>query len=329
MVYRFGILCVIAWLSLAVAAQSAPITVVVISDLNGSYGSTRYHSSVTSAIKRIIALEPDLVISTGDMVAGQRRPHLEETELRAMWEAFHRSVSEPLRRAGIALAVTPGNHDASAYPGFELERRIYAEEWGQRRPNLDFVEGGNYPFYYAFDIGPARFMSLDVTTVGSPSPAQKNWLRNATADGSANIVFSHLPLWPFAVGRETEIIGDPNLERLFVDHGVDLHLSGHHHAFYPGAVKNLALVSQACLGSGQRALIGETKKSQHVLTFVEIDENGGISVSALEGPEFDTPLQINKLPLALQSSGRIIERLDIAPVSGVRWKQFQQFFPSK
>ena len=98
------------------AASAAPLRVVVISDLNGSYGSVTYEPRVTAAVRAIIAMKPDLVISTGDMVAGQRRPHLTETEVRAMWDAFHRTVTAPLEAAGIPLAVTPGNHDASNPP---------------------------------------------------------------------------------------------------------------------------------------------------------------------------------------------------------------------
>ena len=105
--------------------KGLPLRVAVISDLNGSYGSTRYSARVAAAIERVIALEPDLVISTGDMVAGQRRPVLTEREVRAMWAAFHAEVTEPLSRAGIPLAVTPGNHDASAYGGFEQERDLF------------------------------------------------------------------------------------------------------------------------------------------------------------------------------------------------------------
>ena len=96
------------------AAPPVPLRVVVISDLNGSYGSTTYAARVADAVEVIVEMRPDLVISTGDMVAGQRQPHLTEAEVRAMWAAFHRTVTAPLEAAGIPLAVTPGNHDASA-----------------------------------------------------------------------------------------------------------------------------------------------------------------------------------------------------------------------
>ena len=44
-----------------------------------------------------------------------------------MWQGFRAAVIEPLRRAGIALAPTPGNHDAS--PSFAKERAEYIKQW--------------------------------------------------------------------------------------------------------------------------------------------------------------------------------------------------------
>jgi len=147
-----------------VAAKA--LRVAVVSDLNGSYGSTRYDASVDAAVKRIVALRPDLVISTGDMVGGQRKPHLSQPEVEAMWRSFHAHVSDPIAAAGIPLAATPGNHDGSAYAGFETERRIYAEQWGARKPALRYIDDAHYPFYYAFAAGDGLFISLDATTVG-------------------------------------------------------------------------------------------------------------------------------------------------------------------
>jgi hypothetical protein len=68
------------WLLLLVffpllADAGEALRVAVISDLNGDYGSTDYEAEVDEAVSSICALNPDLVISTGDMVAGQRRPH--------------------------------------------------------------------------------------------------------------------------------------------------------------------------------------------------------------------------------------------------------------
>jgi hypothetical protein len=53
-------------------AQGEPraTRVVVLSDFNESYGSTRYLAPVDRAVQRVVTLAPDLVLSTGDMVAG-------------------------------------------------------------------------------------------------------------------------------------------------------------------------------------------------------------------------------------------------------------------
>lgn len=110
--------------------------VVVLSDLNSSYGSMSYEPEVGQAVERTVEeWRPDLVLIAGDMVAGQR-PALDDERVQAMWVAFDSVVAAPLRRAGIPLAVTMGNHDASGHPGHERDRRIAAEYWRERRPDV-------------------------------------------------------------------------------------------------------------------------------------------------------------------------------------------------
>ena len=296
-------------------ATADALRVVVISDLNGSYGSTSYHPRVDRAVARIIALNPDLVISTGDMVAGQRMPILSRDEVDDMWRAFHARVSNPLAQAGIPLAVTPGNHDASGYRQFKREREIYANEWLERKPNLTFLDDSDYPFFYAFRLGGVVFTSLDATTVGPLQHDQAERLKQVTAGEETIIAFSHLPLWPFAVERETEVIGDPALHRIFQDVGLDLHLSGHHHAFYPGWKDGVAFVGQACLGGGPRHLIGSAQKSGHAITVLEISEQEGIRIKALEGQDFSSTLDWRVLPARITFNGTNLTRLDLADTS--------------
>ncbi len=312
------LLGILLWALATLQAGAEGVRIAVISDLNGSYGSTDYSADVHRAVSAIIALEPDLVLSTGDMVAGQRRPSLSEPEVRAMWRGFHAAVTDPLTRAGIPLAVTPGNHDGSAYRGFEAERRIYAEEWRARRPEVRFADDRTYPYFYAIDIGAARIVSIDATTIGHLDADQMRAL-GTVFDGAdpARIVFSHLPLWPFAIERETEIIGDPALEALLDRIGVDLYLSGHHHAYYPGQIDAFSVVSQAELGGGSRRLIGTDQRGPKSITLLEIAEDGTIRVSALQGPDFLTPVDTRTLPERLNTRERVIHRIDTVPSGAV------------
>jgi len=294
-----------------------PLRIAIISDMNGSYGSTHYQSAVDAAISRILELQPALVLSTGDMVAGQRRPHLSEQEITPMWQAFHQHVSDPLARAGIPFAVTPGNHDASAYAGFGLERAIYSRQWAPRKPGVHFLDDAGYPYNYSFAVGDVMFISLDATMTGHLPQPQMDWLRAVLkTHGSSyryRVVFSHLPLWPFAQGRERETIGDHQLQVLLEQSSVDLFLNGHHHAFYPGVLNGVAFVSQSCLGAGLRRLVGSGEKAKHSFTLIEFSD-GAMRIAALTGSKFEQEIDWDTLPTHIHSPTATLQRADLSTV---------------
>lgn len=297
------------------ASAEAGLRIAVISDMNGAYGSTGYRPTVNRAIARILEIRPDLVVSTGDMVAGQRRPHLSRSEVERMWSAFHAEVSEPLAAAGIPLVVTPGNHDASAYPGFAQERDIFEQQWSKRPPSVSFLDKTGYPFRYAFAANDVLFVSLDVTRIGPLSAEAMDWLRDLLeAHGAAfkhRVVFSHLPLWPVAHGRETEHIGDPEMQATLEDLGIDLYLSGHHHAFYPGAKGGVTFVAQACLGAGPRRLLGAASRAPRGFALVEFSDDT-LHITALTGEDMATPLDWRTLPPRISSPVSDLVRADLA-----------------
>ena len=300
-------------------APTAALRVVVISDLNESYGSTRYADAVAGAVARIVDRHPALVINTGDMIAGQRlQPPLVRSEIDAMWTAFHRAVTEPLARAGVPMAVTPGNHDASSGARFRLEREMFREQWLPRRPVVDFVDAENYPFSYAFSVGRVLFVSLDATFVGVMSEREREWLRNLPlrhgARYSHRIVFSHVPVWPVAVGRENDYLGDEKLEAILREGRVDLFLSGHHHAYYPGVKDGVRYVSQACLGAAPRALIGSSTHSGRAITVLEIPADGPIGVDAYRAPDYTERIDRHELPARVSSRHATLVRDDLVPV---------------
>lgn len=315
---KLRLLCGI-WLLVLVWGPAAAdgLTVAVVSDLNGSYGSEQYGQAVHNAVERLAAMGPDLVIISGDMVAGQRpQPRLRSGELDRMWAVFRRDVAGRLDKAGISLAATPGNHDASDYPGFEAERAAYRRAWAGREP-AGMVDRGDYPFHYAFAKGHALFIALDATRKGPLDPAQRAWLEGVLArhgdEYRWRVVFGHLPLHPVNDYRRPEILNDPELEGLLARAGVDVYLSGHHHAFYPGQHGGLAQVSQACLGASPRPLTGTAGRSPRAITVLEFRTDGAWRVGALEGPDFRGWLDATALPPAI---GDLV-RLDRAGQPGV------------
>lgn len=294
------------------------LRIAVISDLNGTYGSIDYGPEVSGAVARIIALRPDLVISTGDMVAGQRRsPKLAAADLAAMWAAFHATVSDPLAQAGLPLLVTPGNHDASAYPGFEAERAAFADALAGRMPDLTALDRADWPFRGAWSVNGVLLVGIDATRSGPLPHADMAWLdgllRAQAGRHRAVILFGHLPLMPISQGREGDVLADPALLALAQGAGVDLWLSGHHHAFYSGQAGGILFVAQAALGNGPRKLIGAREVSAQSFTWIEVADDGSITVAAYPAP-FDIRLEAESLPPTLGTGSfrltRAFGRLD-------------------
>lgn len=295
---------------LAPPAPEPAIDVVVISDLNSSYGSTEYRDSVHVAVDAIIARQPDVVLVTGDMVAGQRSG----LDYRGMWRGFHAAVSDPLAAAGIPIAVTPGNHDASELPRFARERRIFEEEWLARRPEVRFLDDEHYPLRYAFAMGPALFVSLDATYIGPLPEEQMAWLDRVLSEWEAypvKVVFGHMPLYPFSGIKRDEVIGDPELEAMLVGHGVTAMISGHHHAWYPGRRDTLRLVGMPCLGSGVRSLIGQSEPSPTGFASFRVTPRGFVELDAWTGAEMDERIDRATLPEWIGHGETIIVRDDL------------------
>lgn len=278
--------------------------VVVISDLNGSYGSTDYSSHVSKAIKKIKEINPDVILITGDMVAGMKSG----LDYQAMWDSFFQVVVNPLD--GYLIAPTPGNHDASAYSKYYEERLIYKTRFPKNKSSLKFISSENYPFNYSFKVKDSLFISLDVTVPGKLPKKQMDWLKQQLSkrdDYTNVVVFSHLPLYPFAKKRENDAMFDKDLEKLLNDNNVEYYLSGHHHSYYPGKRGDLKLISQSCLGSGARYLIGDNIRSARSFTVIDLENSG---IKALKAPSFTQEVDHQSLPSVINEGEYQIRRID-------------------
>ncbi len=292
-------------------------TLAVMADLNGAFGSKEYNEHVHGAVQWLIDDgEADAVLIAGDMVAGQ----MEGLDYSGMWEAFHEVVTRPLREAGLAVAVTPGNHDGSERPRFWRERVEFARQWERYRPQVAMIDDEMYPFYYAFEVGPATVISMDGTGVGRLDEAHIDWMMSLPGSGTGGPVFvmSHLPQYPVAQGREVEIFDDPQLEDFVEEVGPAAMISGHHHAYYPARVGETLFLHAGALGSGVRPLLGEDEPGERVLSLVHFDEDGVVGLEARVGPDFERHLENEALPDRLvMPSGRRVAREALERWDGV------------
>jgi hypothetical protein len=296
--------------------------IAIISDMNGSYGSTSYSNAVSSAIQHITASGVAAVLSTGDMVAGQKSG----LDYQKMWNAYHAVVTKPLSTAEIPFLPSPGNHDASAGSHFKNERNIYINNWNNfpierfnsARPDtakLEFISGvvQNYPLNYAVKMGPAIFISLDATAQGPLINNQLTWLEDVltkTASAKIKVVFGHVPLYPFTFDKTTEYLAygtakttyAERFESLLETHKVTYYLSGHAHAFYPGHRRgHVRYISVPLLGSGARKILtttGEGGVSKTSFLYLTFDAQGNHQLEALESPSYKA-IPFHSLPTAV------------------------------
>jgi len=304
------------------------LRIAVISDLNSAYGSTSYEAEVHQALKLIPTLKPDLVLCSGDMVAGQS-PKLSNAQIEAMWTAFDRQIAQPLRQQNIPFGFTLGNHDASSSLDqnrqyrFQNERDLAANYWRNpaHNPGVNFIDKTDFPFYYTFVQNDVFFLVWD----GSSHliPANKlAWVEKALASPAARraklrVVMGHLPLYAVAEGRNKpgEVMANPEqLRALLERYQVHTYVSGHQHAYYPGKRGNLELLHTGLLGSGARALIGSQRRSPKTLTLLDLNLN---QPDLVHYTTYDmatlTRIETHTLPrFLLGHNGRVIRR-DLTP----------------
>lgn len=306
----FILLAALLLASTPLAAQK----IALVADLNGRYGSTDYHDRVGKAVDTIIDMQPDLVISAGDMVAGQKQPALDSHKLDSMWSAFNLVAADPLASAGIPFAVTPGNHDGSGFPKFALERRHFEKQWMNRQDGLDMLPGSEWPVRYATRIGSTLLVSFDGTVPGKLAKPEidfiTNMLERYRENAEAVIVVSHLPMWPLSRGREREILDDPDLLELLHHYGVTVYVSGHHHAFYAGRDEGgMIHLAVGALGGNARAYSVSGEQNAHSLAVMEI-HGKKVQIDSLAAPDFSRSLDLQSLPASVHGPLGILTRID-------------------
>lgn len=299
---------------------------VVISDLNSAYGATDYDPEVDRAVALMPFWQPDLVVCSGDMVAGQQRS-LTVGQIQAMWQAFDDHVAAPLRQQGIPFGFTLGNHDASSARGqnnqfiFQQERDLASAYWNAAAhdPGVHFIDRTDFPFFYTFEQNGIFFMAWDGSS--SQIPANKlAWVEAALASDAAQsakarMVISHLPLYGVAQRRDQpgEVLANaPQLQAILERHGVHTLISGHHHAYYPAHRGNLQLLHAGLLGSGPRPLIDGTLAPWKAITVIDIDF-ADPALTTYTTYDIQTLRRVNdtELPRFLVSHNGLILRRDV------------------
>ncbi len=297
----------------AIAGPALAERVALVSDLNGRYGSTEYNARVGQAIETIVREAPDLVLSTGDMVAGQAPRGMDDAQREAMWASFQDVVVGPLQAADIPLAVTVGNHDGSAYPGFEGDRDSFDAQWLEHPP-AGLLPGSEWPWRYALRKGGLLAITFDGTLPGAVPGRERDFVRDMLdrfgEEAEWTVVFSHLPFWPLAQGREREILDDPEFLALLHDRGVDVYASGHHHLYHAGLDEaGMVHLSVGALGGNARAFASGGPRQPY--GYAELIRDGDrLTVRARNAPDYDAAHAPDWLPERVEGPPGVLGRLE-------------------
>ncbi|MFG6094714.1 metallophosphoesterase [Leptothoe sp. ISB3NOV94-8A] len=265
------------------APKRGDVRAVVISDLNSRYGSVDYRREVIKGVSILPQWEPDIVLCMGDMVAGQAT-FLSTSEVEAMWEGFDNLILKPIREADIPYALTIGNHDGSSqtYEGggyiYAIDREVTTRYWQAHQNDLDlqYVDMGDFPYYYSFKQNDIFYIVWDASSANVPTDqvawADQQLSSEAAQSAKFRIALGHLPLYAISQGRDRygEFLNNADqLQAILERHNVHTYMSGHHHAYYPGHVGNLNLLHCGALGSGPRTWLYRTDAAMQTMTVLD------------------------------------------------------------
>lgn len=319
--------CLILFLSVSCGSalsqslnSESGMRVVLIADLNESYGSTYYEKYVDSTLTYIEKWQPDLVLCAGDMIAGQSLA-LSEEEIRAMWAGFDETIGQPLRNMEIPFAFTLGNHDGSGSGNYDHERNLAKEYWSEYLPDLDYIDYDYFPFYYSFTFDDLFVISWDASN-HLITQEEIGWIEEQLSQelakgASKRIILGHLPLYAVAEGRnrEGEILKNADdLFEIMKRNNVDYYFSGHHHAWYPAEKEGLKMIHSGAQGSGPRPLIGSDLPPHRTITLLE-RENGS-STFRITTFDLENNMELispEELPAVIEGINGKIERYDYEP----------------
>lgn len=256
--------------------KNKPLRICVISDLNASYGSTTYPKEVAQVVGQMPGIDPDIILCSGDMVAGQKAS-LTDQNILDMWAGFKSVVLNPINNLQIPFGFTVGNHDAS--PSFSRDRKFSKNFWKENvnATNLTFVDSTNYPFYYSYIKNNVFIISWDAAGAEIKQDVY-DWMKvqlegKIARKARLRILMGHLPLYAIVDSKNKpgEVNSDPETAlKFFKTYGLDLYISGHQHAYYPAQKDGIRFLNMGAIGDGPRKLIGNAAEARKSYTIIEI-----------------------------------------------------------
>ncbi len=244
------------------ARQSLPVTnkswnddtsslhFAIISDLWGGRRSAIFED----AVAKLNLLQPQFVISVGDLIDGKS---YDSAEINRQWNEFDRDIA-PLQ---MPFFYVPGNHDIS--------NEVMEKEWRRRLGQP----------YYHFIYKHVLFLCVNTEDGGNGGirKDQIDYFRKAIGENKDvrwTFLFMHRPVWQ---GKGQRQEGYEQIESLLQDRRYTL-FSGHHHT-YLSSIKNRNKHFVLGSTSGGSDLRGEKFGEYDHITLVSLTKNEPVVVN--------------------------------------------------
>lgn len=195
------------------------------------YGDSRSdHDIHRDIVSRLVAAQPQLILTTGDVVEGWLSF---QESWKKQWGTYD-SIVKGLKSIGVFPSV--GNHDifADRWITDQYEKRALESFKLNGAPPL---RPGSTAFHYAFDKGNIRFISINSLRTSKLEPGEKQyeWLKSELMDAQAanKFIIPYFHIAVFSIGNHgSKVSLQKHLHPLFLKYGVRLVFQGHDHNYY-------------------------------------------------------------------------------------------------
>ena len=213
------------WTNLNINDKPGQFQFVVVTDRTGGHRDGVFEKGV----ERINLLQPEFVMSVGDMIEGYTT---DTTEINRQWDEFTGFVN----KLQMPYFYVPGNHDITN----PVMERIWKERFG--------------PTHYSFVYKDVLFMALNSEDQtrgagrGSISAPQLEWIQKTLEthrDAKWTFLFMHQPLWV----QETDPVNWFDVEKLLANRKHTVFV-GHRHHYERFERNNSQYYMLATMGGG-------------------------------------------------------------------------------
>jgi len=223
-------------------------------------------------------LRPELVFHLGGIVAsgdGDKG-----------WDRAAKSIAGPLRRADI--------HSLWAMSPVDIQEGARV-----RRPDIELIDGKDYPLRYSFSHKGVFFLVFSTPTTQGVDEATLRWLKEALSQAKvyeARFVFSYLPLNKFTDQHIGSLKKKLRLYEIFMRARVTSFFTGAYRVYFKGRYGALPVVSTGSMTHPGGKLSGTSLAQASSLTVVDIEERSLKRLFAVEGPGFVKRFDDSQLP---------------------------------